>query len=547
MTTHVPFHPPFVVRRKNRGQVDIAEWITGSTFSAGVDQVTEIETVIADPALQRIGAAGIFVVGDTHVTWAEIHEMVLSAVEVSGGEAGTGQARLQWRPLLVRNLKRARGPHVLRGVSASQYVVAATKAAGGQAIAQETARRTQIARDVPKDAEPPPEGANYPSDWTTFQRLAREEGFIIFEYAGIVYFGRPSWVRTRRMERNVVRWYGGTEENQSIGFPTVRKSEDSETLVTIEARIPYRRVNEFRPGWSFDLEGIPYFSGGYMVGQLRRELSAHGIIEITAMSALDPLPTEVQGSETTERGIGPHKELVDAAIKAGFTGEALLTAVAVALAESGGNRQAVSPQGAGGVRHWGLWQINDRDHTFDKTLIFDALYNAKFAFTISKGGRDWTPWTTYRNNAYKTHLETARSSIEVSQSIAPAISGASPGVPNPAAEAELSTRATRVRRAVVAQFGEMTIHGWGTRPNATEHDDRDPRTGRRAANALDFMTGQDMRKGQAITDFLAERQADLEIDYIIWNRQINSFDGRGWRRYTGANPHLDHPHVTVER
>lgn len=40
-------------------------------------------------------------------------------------------------------------------------------------------------------------------------------------------------------------------------------------------------------------------------------------------------------------------------------------------------------------------------------------------------------------------------------------------------EEDLAPRAIPARRAVLAAFGPMTVGGWGTRPNATEHDDLD--------------------------------------------------------------------------
>ncbi len=61
--------------------------------------------------------------------------------------------------------------------------------------------------------------------------------------------------------------------------------------------------------------------------------------------------------------------------------------------------------------------------------------------------------------------------------------------------------------------------------------------------ALDFMTLGNKALGQRVADFLVANRAQLKTDNVIWNRQITNA-GRGWRwgRYTGANPHTDHPH-----
>lgn len=82
---------------------------------------------------------------------------------------------------------------------------------------------------------------------------------------------------------------------------------------------------------------------------------------------------------------------------AGFKGQALTNAVAVALAESGGDPRAV---GVNSDRHRsrdrGLWQINDYWHrNVSDAQAFDPAAAARHAFRISKGGRDWSPWTTW--------------------------------------------------------------------------------------------------------------------------------------------------------
>jgi hypothetical protein len=38
---------------------------------------------------------------------------------------------------------------------------------------------------------------------------------------------------------------------------------------------------------------------------------------------------------------------------------------------------------------------------------------------------------------------------------------------------------------------------------------------------------------------------DSRVTYVIWNRRINSRDGRGWRNYTGTNAHTHHCHISI--
>lgn len=91
------------------------------------------------------------------------------------------------------------------------------------------------------------------------------------------------------------------------------------------------------------------------------------------------------------------------AAKVGFPDPDL--AAAVALAESGGNALAVGDFG----RSFGLWQIHTPAHPeYSGQSLFDPDYNAHAALAISKQGADWSPWTTFRNGAYKRFLPKGR-------------------------------------------------------------------------------------------------------------------------------------------
>lgn len=91
----------------------------------------------------------------------------------------------------------------------------------------------------------------------------------------------------------------------------------------------------------------------------------------------------------------------DKAAQAGFRGDALRIAVAVAMAESGGDADIYN-----GTCCYGLWQINALVHKrFTPQQLRDPLINAKEAFRISSGGRNWRPWEAYTNNSYRKFLD----------------------------------------------------------------------------------------------------------------------------------------------
>ena len=107
-------------------------------------------------------------------------------------------------------------------------------------------------------------------------------------------------------------------------------------------------------------------------------------------------------------------QIAGAAKSAGFSGANLSKAVAVALAESGGNTRAhnaVPPDNS-----YGLWQINmlgsmgpARRKQFgisSNEALYDANTNAKAAHALS-GGTNFKPWSTYTSGAYLRYMSRA--------------------------------------------------------------------------------------------------------------------------------------------
>jgi hypothetical protein len=97
---------------------------------------------------------------------------------------------------------------------------------------------------------------------------------------------------------------------------------------------------------------------------------------------------------------------------AGFRGYALNTAFAVARAESSGRPYAYNGRGAD--RSYGILQINmkgfigkaRKEHfglsSYDD--LFQPEINAKSAYEISNGGKNWKSWGAYTNGSYRKYL-----------------------------------------------------------------------------------------------------------------------------------------------
>lgn len=78
------------------------------------------------------------------------------------------------------------------------------------------------------------------------------------------------------------------------------------------------------------------------------------------------------------------------------------------MAESGG---AARKDNAGlnrdGSTDYGLMQINSIHADMvggDLESLRDPAVNVKIAYSLSKGGQDWTPWSVYNNGRYRQFL-----------------------------------------------------------------------------------------------------------------------------------------------
>lgn len=101
----------------------------------------------------------------------------------------------------------------------------------------------------------------------------------------------------------------------------------------------------------------------------------------------------------------------------GFSGEGLRIAYAVVMAESSGNARAHNPDASTGDNSYGLFQINmlgsmgpERRKLYGLSSnedLFDPYVNAKVAYKMSNGGKNWQPWSTYKRGDYKDFLDGA--------------------------------------------------------------------------------------------------------------------------------------------
>lgn len=94
--------------------------------------------------------------------------------------------------------------------------------------------------------------------------------------------------------------------------------------------------------------------------------------------------------------------ILDTLYNAGFRGDSLRTAYGIVMRESKGNPRAFNPNASTGDRSYGLFQINmlgslgpSRMKQFGLKSyedLYDPAVNARAAFRLSKGGKDFGAW-----------------------------------------------------------------------------------------------------------------------------------------------------------
>jgi len=123
-----------------------------------------------------------------------------------------------------------------------------------------------------------------------------------------------------------------------------------------------------------------------------------GVVGLAAYVLQDQISGVVGGNLTAE-------QIRQLASNAGFSGWDLETAIAIAFAESSGNSASVGDLTLG--VSIGLWQVNLKYHPeYTHQELLDPQTNANAAYAIYRAaGNQFTPWSTFKNQAYLKHLD----------------------------------------------------------------------------------------------------------------------------------------------
>lgn len=117
------------------------------------------------------------------------------------------------------------------------------------------------------------------------------------------------------------------------------------------------------------------------------------------------------------------RQIASYAYSAGFRSNALITATAVAMAESGGNTMVVNRLGCTGLMQIYIKQHIKAHPSWSTKAMQQPYNNMKAAYILSNSGTNWRPWAAYANGSYRKYLTSARAAAQ--QTIAAKANGGS--------------------------------------------------------------------------------------------------------------------------
>lgn len=279
-------------------KTNIKDRTTSAKLSLSTEQVNQLTITVLDPGF-TILRSGVFNLKNP-VRYKKLN-LIVSSVD-TGDNAGTEEITIKCRPKTVHDLKQRRGVKVMSGASPSDFIKAECNAVGAKYMVQDSPSRSQVSRDVPEKDQTYEEDEE-PSSWTTFQRLAKELGYIVFELNGTIYFGKPTWfVERSNKSPFIVNWSRNATSNdpkRCLTVPSSHKSVDSKEI-TVDVTLPLERTFDAATGLSLKLNGVPQFSGDYMIKTINYDLSGKTeAMEVSAGTPIDPVAQPPKEAETT--------------------------------------------------------------------------------------------------------------------------------------------------------------------------------------------------------------------------------------------------------
>jgi hypothetical protein len=150
------------------------------------------------------------------------------------------------------------------------------------------------------------------------------------------------------------------------------------------------------------------------------------------------------------------------AYNAGYRGKSLDLAVAIARAESGWKTDAYNSIGNVAGVDRGLMQINSYFHPqISDKCAYDPQCAMNYSYTLSKQGKDFSPWVAYTNDSYRRYLTSTERVAQVQPETRNQPSVTTQAVQSPSTTLNCSTWYSIFDPRCIEYFGKTTGLGIG--------------------------------------------------------------------------------------
>lgn len=270
-----------LIVRGGRLTRDVVDAVTSGSLSYSTDAVTQLTLTVHDPDL-RLLASDLFTPGTTTTAGSRVDygrlRLEVAAVEL-GDDSGTPVLTVTARSRGAQKLRRARGARVRHKMSPTEWAALEAKAAGLRFVGQPSSDRRSIGR---RKGE---------TSWDALGRLAEELGYVCFEAAGVLYFGRPTWLADRATDRLRIAWEGASSDPRIVTIPRCRRTaDDGSKAATVEVDLAGSLGDTVTPGHRFTLDGIPTFEGRYLIDAVTIPLADDAPVTVSASTPVNPVP-----------------------------------------------------------------------------------------------------------------------------------------------------------------------------------------------------------------------------------------------------------------
>lgn len=267
-------------------RTDVVDAVLSAKLSLATAEASQLTLTVDDPGL-RIARSRIFH-GRPPVDYGPLR-LEVAGLEVGPGASGNGGLTVTCRPRGIGALKRQRGPLLTNNQSPSEVAAYWARRVGLKFVGQQSPRRPSVFVA----------GANGDTKaetvWAAIQRWAQELGFIAYEAAGVLYFGKPTWLMATLPPRGV-KWAGAATDPRIITIPQARRSDDSTEGVEVSFTVHPDLAETWLAGCLIALEGIPSFDSWYLLTGIEVDLADPA--SMAAISAATPVDPEPQPPDT---------------------------------------------------------------------------------------------------------------------------------------------------------------------------------------------------------------------------------------------------------